>query len=50
MYSYIIIFLVKDHVIEVLQFHAFKIQLLTIPQTIRNTPRMSGQKVLYCYD
>ncbi|XP_016662997.1 ring canal kelch homolog isoform X2 [Acyrthosiphon pisum] len=40
----------KDYLTEAFQFHAFKTQQLTIPQTIRNTPRMSGQKVILVFD
>jgi len=46
-----IIFLGKDYVIEAFKFHALKSQqLITIPHTIRNTPRQPGQKVLYRFD
>jgi len=46
----IIIILGKDFLIEALNFHILKTQPhITIPQTIRNTPRQSGQKVLYLF-
>ncbi|XP_060872931.1 kelch-like protein 3 [Metopolophium dirhodum] len=40
----------KDYIIEAFQLHALKTQqLVTIPQTIRNTPRKSGQKVILVF-
>ncbi|XP_016662577.1 kelch-like protein 2 isoform X2 [Acyrthosiphon pisum] len=40
----------KDYIIEAFQLHALKTQqLITIPQTIRNTPRKSGQKVILVF-
>lgn len=41
----------KDFLIEALHFHALKTQqIINIPQTIRNTPRKSGQKVLFYFN
>ncbi|XP_015372407.1 PREDICTED: kelch-like protein 2 [Diuraphis noxia] len=42
--------LCKDFIIEAFQLHVLKTkQLSTIPQTIRNTPRKSGQKVILVF-
>lgn len=40
----------KDFIIEAFQLHMFKTkQHITIPQTIRNTPRQSGHKVILVF-
>lgn len=41
----------KKFVTEALYFHSLKAQqIISIPQTIQNTPRKSGQKVLFYFD
>ncbi|XP_022169376.1 kelch-like protein 2 isoform X2 [Myzus persicae] len=41
----------KDFLIEALHFHALKTQqIINIPQTIRNTPRKSGQKIILMFN
>jgi len=49
-YTYNIIFLVEEYLFEAFRLHTVNNAQLTIPQTIRNTPRMFGQKVSFCFD